>query len=222
MYMTEIEILQEVSSKVPGFCLGVLEMKVVVEPSGEVLLELIKGRVAELEGSMSVEAITDYKAIKGSKTGYRLLGADPSRYRLSADSLVRRVVKGSGLYYVNNVVDLLNYQSIGTGYSICGYDVKSIYGKVTLGVGEADEAYVGIGRGNLNITNMPVFRDDFGPFGTPTSDSTRTAVSKKTTSFLMIYVAFDGGADLPQILEETKTLYEKYCFATEVNTRILK
>ena len=65
MYMTEIEILQEVSSKVPDFCLGVLEMKVVVEPSGEALLELIKGRVAELEGSMSVEAITDYKAING-------------------------------------------------------------------------------------------------------------------------------------------------------------
>lgn len=220
--MTEIEILDVVTSKVPGFCLGVLEMQVVVEPSGDALMELIKSKIAELEGSMAVELVTEYKAIKGSKVGYRLLGTDPSRYRLSADSLVRRVVKGNGLYYVNNVVDLLNFQSVTTGYSICGYDVKSIHGKVVLGVGEADEAYVGIGRGNLNITNMPVFRDQFGPFGTPTSDSTRTAVSKKTTSFLMIYVGFDGDGGMQEILEQTKTLYEKYCSASEVVTRIIK
>ncbi len=220
--MVDIDILEDVRTKLPNVRLGVLEIGVVVEPSDNELLGLMQERIDALSKSMKTEEVGEIGTVKSSKEAYRLLGKDPSRYRLSADSLLRRVVKGHGLYYVNNVVDILNYQSITTGYSICGFDAKCIHGKVVLGLGEKEEAYVGIGRGNINVENMPIFRDDFGPFGTPTSDSTRTAVGKKTTSFLMIYVAFDGGVGLEKILDDTQTLLEKYCSATNGSKRILK
>lgn len=220
--MVDIEIIDELRAKLPNLKLGVLSIDVVVQPSGQELLSLMSEKIDSLAKSMKTEEVGEIAAVKSAKEAYRILGKDPSRYRLSVDSLLRRVVKGHGLYYVNNVVDVLNYQSITTGYSICGFDVKNINGKVILGLGESDEAYVGIGRGNINVENMPIFRDDFGPFGTPTSDSTRTAVSKRTTSFLMVYMAFDGGAELDAILNDSETLLKKYCSGSNAIKCILK
>ncbi len=219
--MINISISDKCKSLLPNLRLAVLEMNVVVEPSNSDLLAQVVEKIASIHKSLPLAAISDIPTVKASKDSYRLLGKDPSRYRLSADSLLRRVVKGNGLSFVNNVVDLLNYQSISTGYSICGYDAKSINGPVVLSLGEKDEPYVGIGRGNINIENMPVFTDNFGPFGTPTSDSTRTAVGKRTKSFLMIYVSFDGDEKLNAILDETATLYTKYCSATNITTHII-
>ena len=54
---------------------------------------------------------------------------------------------------------------------------EKVIGNVSFGIGEKDEPYEGIGRGELNIENIPVFRDKVGAFGTPTSDSVRTSVS---------------------------------------------
>ena len=220
--MVDIEISEDLRAKLPNLKLGILEIDVVVEPSNQELLSIIKERTDGLMNKLSTTDITELATIKSSKEAYRILGKDPARYRLSADSLLRRTVRGLGIANINNVVDVLNYQSITTGYSICGYDVNCIQGKAILGIGENDEAYVGIGRGNLNVENMPIFRDDFGPFGTPTSDSTRTAVSKRTTSFLMIYMVFDDGLNLQTILDETQTLLEKYCSASNAKKLILK
>ena len=41
-------------------------------------------------------------------------GVDPTRYRPSSESLLRRAVKGKGLYFINSVVDLVNYFSLKT------------------------------------------------------------------------------------------------------------
>ena len=41
----------------------------------------------------------------------------------AAESLMRRVASGKGLYQINNVVDALNVISVKTGFSICGYVV---------------------------------------------------------------------------------------------------
>ena len=47
-------------------------------------------------------------------------------------------------------------------------------GADTLGVGKAGEPYEGIGRGTINIEGLPVYRDQIGGVGTPTSDNERT------------------------------------------------
>ena len=90
------------------------------------------------------------------------------------------------------MVDVLNLISISTGFSIGGYDAHKIEGNINFGVGEHNEPYTGIGRGELNIEFMPVFRDERGAFGTPTSDSVRTCVSENTTRFLMIIIDYEN------------------------------
>jgi len=190
--MKNIKILEELSDKCPDIYLSCIECNVKVELFREDLWSLIEAKCREIASKMEVEDIRHVEGIATSREAYKACGKDPARYRLSAEALLRRVVSGKGLYQVNNVVDALNLVSISSGISIGGYDADKIKGKVTMGIGKANETYEGLGRGQLNIEGMPVFRDGTGAFGTPTSDSERTGVRPDTKRFLMILVSYNG------------------------------
>jgi DNA/RNA-binding domain of Phe-tRNA-synthetase-like protein len=132
------------------------------------------------------------------------------------------VVKGKGLYKINNVVDLLNLVSISTGFSIGGYDADKIEGDVELGVGEVNEPYEGIGRGILNIEGLATFRDEKGAFGTPTSDSVRTSVTDDTTRFLMVFLDYGGLDELEKAIELGVDFLKRFGNASGIEIEIIK
>ena len=200
--MTPVYISDELRSRIPRLMLSCIECDVVVKDYNELLWEQIGRKLAETAATLQVEDICSMPAVAASRIGYKLCGKDPARYRLSAESLLRRSVQGKGLYRVNNVVDLLNLVSLSTGISIGGYDSKKIDGDVVFGIGLQNEPYEGIGRGELNIESLPVFRDRKGAFGTPTSDSVRTCVTLQTKRFLMILIDFGS----PELLDEATML----------------
>ena len=79
-----------------------------------------------------------------------------------------------------------------------------------LGVGKADEKFEAIGRGMLNIEGLPVYRDDIGAIGTPTSDEERTKITPETTNLLMIINGYSGKNGLEEATEYAKGLLNKY------------
>ncbi len=208
--MVNISISPEVKAKCPLLQLGCIQCQLEVKDDYPELLQLIQTELAELQQRFEVEDIAKISTIQASRLGYKALGKDPARYRLSAEALLRRVVKGKGLYQVNNVVDLLNLTSVKSGFSIGGYDVEKIQGKVKLSIGQANEPYEAIGRGTLNIEYLPTFRDELGAFGSPTSDSVRTMVTPQTQHFLMPIFNFAGEETLEQTMKDAIVLLEKY------------
>ncbi len=216
--MIPIKISPEIQSKLPTLTLGCIEAKVNVTSGSEALNVWIKKQLDQIKVALTPETIRQMHTVKATKDAYRTLGKDPNRYRPAAESLMRRIANGKGLYQISNVVDVLNYISIKTGYSICGYDSNLINGEVVLGIGEEGEPYEGIGRGTVNIELLPVFRDETGAFGTPTSDSVRTMISEKTQNILFIFIGFAGKDELESILMETKNLLIQYAVAKEVET----
>lgn len=200
--MTPVTISDELRAKVPGIMLSCIEANVVIQKDNDVLWQHITEKCAEVAASLQLEQISRLPAVAASRRGYKLCGKDPARYRLSAEALLRRTLQGKGLYRVNNVVDLLNLVSLSTGFSIGGYDADKIEGEVVFDTGRQNESYQGIGRGDLNIESLPVFRDKKGAFGSPTSDSVRTAVTSSTRRFLMIIIDFGT----PQLLEEAAAM----------------
>lgn len=137
---------------------------------------------------------------------YKKLGKDPNRYRPSAEALLRRIVRGIPLYQINTLVDLINLVSMKTGYSIGGFDADKIEGDLVLGVGKAGEKFEAIGRGLLNIEGLPVYRDNVGGIGTPTSDEERTKITLETTNLLMIINGYSGKSGLEEATEYAKRL----------------
>lgn len=63
----------------------------------------------ELEADLTLEQIRELPNIVATKKVYKTVGLDPARHRPSSDSLLRRVVKGQGLYQINALVDVNNY-----------------------------------------------------------------------------------------------------------------
>lgn len=219
--MHQIEISKEFGEKVPHIVLSCIQCEVEIREKDVNLWEKITSKIEEL-GSMKVEEISKIDSIAASRKAYKACGKDPARYRLSAEALLRRILKRGEIYQINNVVDLLNLVSINSGFSIGGYDAGKISGAIKLGVGSKSEYYEGIGRGELNIESMPVFRDEQGAFGTPTSDSQRTAVSLSTQTFLMVILDYNGTEKLSSATNQALELLIKYGGAKNIETKQIR
>lgn len=222
MTIPKIVCNAEIIDLFPALRLGLLVSPVKVE-KGSLGFDQQRKEILENAAKLEAEAIRNLPPVKSVKEAYKALGKDPNRYRPAAESLLRRISQGKGLYTVNNVVDCLNLTSVQTGFSICGYDRDKIEGTIHLGVGEADELYEGIGRGQLNIENLPVFRDDQGAFGTPTSDSKRTLVGYETQHVLMVIPAFEGDASsLSKTLDLLSDYLKRFVAHAEPKTEIIE
>ena len=220
--MPEIKISPELKSRCPKLRLGCIFADVNVDQSMEGLLAEIEERTNLISKLWVVEQISQHPVISSSRKAYKSCGKDPARYRLSAEALLRRIVSGKELYRINNVVDQLNLVSISTGFSIGGYDADQIQGDVLFGIGRKDEPYSGIGRGELNIENLPVFRDEIGTFGTPTSDSPRTEVTDNTHKFLMIIIDFSNDNQMDKAILMAIEFLEKYCQGKNIEIKLIE
>ena len=220
--MHRISVSNTLADKVLGIQLSCIECDVCTEEFHEELWDKIGNKIDELSSTLKIEDISKIPAITTSRKAYKNCGKDPARYRLSAEALLRRVIKRKEIYQINNVVDLLNLVSISTGFSIGGYDADKIKEDIVFGIGRKDEPYTGIGRGDLNIELLPVFRDAKAAFGTPTSDSVRTSVTLQTTRFLMIIIDFDTSSRLKDATNMAVNLLKKYANATNFEFKIIK
>ncbi len=220
--MQQIIISNELAAKVSGIKLSCIECDVQMEAKNELLWNKIQQKIIEISDRFKVEQISQLPAISASRKAYKACGKDPARYRLSAEALLRRVLKRNEIYQINNVVDLLNLVSISTGFSIGGYDAEKIKGEVVFGIGENEEPYSGIGRGDLNIEFLPVFRDEKGAFGTPTSDSVRTSVLMQTKRFLMVIIDYAATPQLEEATDLAVSLLKEHAGASNIELKNIK
>ena len=218
--MISINIDKKLSDKV-NVHIASIEAKVKTKESDKELLELINKKCKDLKETIEFDEVIKLKNILSSRNAYKKLGKDPSRYRLSSESLVKRVMKGNNLYYVNNIVDINNLISLHTCYSVGTYDLDKVKGSITFTVGEENERYEGIGRGSINLENLPVFEDEEGKFGSTTSDSVKAMITNDTNHILMNIVAFEEDDNLEKYLEYTKELLINFADATIIDTKII-
>ena len=123
------------------------------------------------------------------RTMYRRVGIDPTKTRPSSEALLRRVRRGDELPRVNSLVDIINWCSLESQLPFGLYDADRIQGAVTLRLGRAGEEYAGIRKDVVHVAGRLTLADDAGPFGNPTSDSSRTMVTASTTRALVVIFA---------------------------------
>ena len=90
-----------------------------------------------------------------------------------------------------------------------------------LGVGREGEIYHGIGRGELNIAGLPVYRDNQGGVGTPTSDEERTKIDMNTGKLLMIINGYSGKEGLQEALTYGVSLLTRYVSTTNLEMELI-
>lgn len=210
----EIRVSEQIKSIAPDFKGVAIIAKVTNSEYDEALWAKIEEVEKEMRATLRMEQINKRPEILFTRNAYKALGKDPNRYRPSAEALCRRVLKEMPLYRISVLVDLINLISIKYGYSIGGFDADRIEGDLELGVGRSGELFRAIGRGELNIEGLPVYRDAKGPVGTPTSDEERTQLRAETTSLLMIVNGYEGGLRFNDCVAESLCLLREHAAMT--------
>jgi len=216
--MPEISIQPALKTLVPNLALGCISAHVIVEEHNQALWQEIDQHLAHL----APEQINTVPQIAAMRSAYKALGKDPSRYRGSAEALVRRVLQGKGLYQINSVVDINNLVSLESLNPAGTYDVERITPPIELRVGAAGESYKGIGKDLVNIESLPVFADAGGAFGSPTSDSERAMVRLETRNILMVIFSFTGPEGLERWVERASELLGRYSGGEEIETFLVR
>lgn len=220
--MMDIIIGDDIHAAAPSLRVLVIEARISNSPTTEAVKTLLMQTAESIKERYALNEINLRSGIAATRAAYKACGKEPNRYRPSQEQLCRRIVSGKELYYVSNVVDVINIISILSGYSIGGFDADSIDGPaLTLGIGRAGEPYEGIGRGSLNIEGMPVYRDATGGVGTPTSDNERTKTSLSTTRLLMCVNMYGEEMEAAEVTELSRKLLEDHCGAMEFSARVV-
>lgn len=209
----KVIVSKEIEQVCPEFVGACVEAMVVNTPYCEALWQEIKAWGNRFRQELTTESLKEMTSIAATRRVYKACGKDPSRYRPASEALIRRLLQGKELYQRDTLVDLVNLASIAFGYSIGGFDADKFVGDtLTLGVGREGEPYEGIGRGQINIEGLPVYRDAAGGVGTPTSDHERTKMTLETRHLLVLINGYDG--DEQRVCENAQyiqTLLRKYC-----------
>lgn len=209
----KIIVSQEIEAVCPTFVGACVEAQVENTPYCQELWDEIHALGEKYKQTLTTESLKEISGIAATRKVYRACGKDPSRYRPASEALIRRMLQGKTLYQIDTLVDLVNLASIAYGYSIGGFDADKFKGDtLTLGVGKAGEPYEGIGRGMINIEGLPVYRDQVGGVGTPTSDNERTKMTLKTTHLVVLINGYDGNEQhVRENAEYIQKLIRKYC-----------
>lgn len=216
-----IEIDPALRNKAPDLTLGCVSASVVISEHDAALWREIDTRLQDLTAHLSVGQIAGLPQVQAQRSAYKAVGKDPGRYRGSAEALLRRVVQGKGLYAVNTLVDINNLLSLETYHPVGTYDMENLRPPILFRIGEPGESYRGIGARPVNIERLPVFADRLGPFGSPTRDSERAAITTDTRRIMMLIVSFAGSARMDRAVERACLLLERYAAASGVVTTVV-
>lgn len=210
----KIKIVTELLNKIPTFSVIPYTMEVDNQKTSSVA-ELLISLKEKYTDFVPAAEIVKIPKLKVSRDGYKKLGKDPSHTRLACEALLRRLIKGDELYRLGDIIDLGNVLSIETMRSVCVVDLDKIVGDVVIRIGTKEDVYYGINRGLINVDKIPLYTDDLGPFGNPTSDTDRTKVTNLTKNILIMIICFNQD-DIEKDEATMLELYKKYANARNI------
>jgi DNA/RNA-binding domain of Phe-tRNA-synthetase-like protein len=221
--MVQIEATKIIREKIPGFKLGVVEVRGATVTNDCPQFEpLFNELTSYLKKHFERQPLSSNEVIGHVRRMYRRVGWEPTKYRPSSEALARRILQGKGWYRINNAVDLGNIVSARFHLPMGLYDVSKIEGQILLDVGKPDETYDGISRQAIHAEGKLILRDDLGIFGNPTSDSKRTSLTPASEHLLALFFT-PPEVDDAYLDETLNTLMEYYRpFGKRLEKQIIK
>jgi DNA/RNA-binding domain of Phe-tRNA-synthetase-like protein len=208
----------------PRLCAGVLVAQDATVRQEQAVWErtaLLGQRLREIHGRRKPAQIA---GLQEARALYNAFGMEPTRHRPSSEALLRRVLQGKDLYHINNVVDCGNLASLSFLLPIGLYDFDRIAGDVELRIGADGAQYPGIRKAPVHVGGRLTLVDDRGPFGSPTSDSARTAVDEATRRLLAVVMATNAypSSRMEAHLALLGDLFAEHCGARIATRGILR
>jgi DNA/RNA-binding domain of Phe-tRNA-synthetase-like protein len=166
----------------------------------------------------------DIPGVSETRALFHQLDIDPTKTRPSSEALLRRVLQGKGLPRVNPAVDVCNLCSLEHQLPFGLYDRDLVRGRIHVRVGREGEGYPGIRKQRVNLSGRLLLADEDGPYGAPTSDSSRTSVTASTRHLLVVVFCplERAGKHLSSALEHVSGSLTRYCGASIAAVRVIQ
>src|SRR5947207_1965835 len=159
----QLQLDEKLKTRIPGITFGMVTIHgVTVRKSDERLWKQVEILSQRLASEFSLDRLSENEQIAAVRGLQKSFGFDPTRYRPSSESLLRRVLKGQGLYQINTAVDVNNLCSLEFLLPMCIYDLRNVQGQITVPMGEPGEQYPGLGRQVFQAANKVIIADDDG------------------------------------------------------------
>ncbi len=153
--------------------------------------QMIKGRLQLFQEylyfDLEDKPLADFPGIKEWRYVFDAFGTDSNLHYHSLEALMREIANLNYLEPLHSAVDLNSFFSLQYEMPIGIYDADKISGDISLSIGSKDTGYEDLNENYLALDKVLALSDDNGAFGSPSIDSTRTAVTEETTNILQVF-----------------------------------
>lgn len=210
----------------PLIRVGVLRLGAVRIPEdhGDALWRRLDAVCEALHERWRGVSVSEIPGVQEARALYRSVRLDPTKTRPSSEALLRRAVKGKGLFRVHPLVDLFNLVSLTELLPVGLYDESKIAGTAAcVRLGADGWGFDGIRKDRVNVSGRLCLADDLGPFGSPTSDSLRTSIEGSVQDALAVFFQPASGAldRMERALDSAAALGAEHLDAVIVSKNIL-
>mgnify|MGYP000274076421 CR=1 FL=1 len=166
-----------------------------VEQSGEEIHTLYEQVKRGIINKFKLEKLKEDPIVKAYRKFYWSISIDPTKQRPSSEALVRRILRGLDIPFINNIVDIGNIVSMQTLIPVGIYDVDKIKGDVLyLREAKDGELFYPIGgkverlmKGQIVLADEEKILHVY-----PHRDSDFTKVTKATRNILIVSCGVPG------------------------------
>jgi len=217
-----LEVYPQVQSKIPFARFAwTIYQDVKVTPPTEALCQIMVEEQKRVKTTLTLETLYQEAGIIESRRAFKALGLDPARYRPSQEGLLRRILNGKEMYFINSGVDVCNLLSIRYRLPMGLHDWDKISGNLILRVGTAQDVYAALNEREVQCEDKLILCDGEGPVGSPYVDSKRTAITVATKNFLhIVYFCYDGLSG--KAFEDMGKTFNKFCGGKNNNYKFIK
>lgn len=191
----ELIVDEAVSKRARGLSVGIATIDgVSVKSSDPKFNELRDKTIAELKERYTLESLKDDLTIGRYRDFLWKLKLDPTKMRPTAEALLRRVLRGSFLPRINNVVDATNLCAVKTIIPMSVYDAEKIFPPLTLRFATKGEEFIGIEGIRETLTGNEIVMSDEKRIIHlyPCRDCEETKVGLETSKILLIAYGAPG------------------------------
>lgn len=183
----KLTIHPSIFTKIPDFKLGMIYYnKTIVSASPQML----KGRLQLFQEQLYFELldkdISDFSGLTEWQSICRTLGADPSVTPLALETLMQQIQSREYVPSFHSAEDLNVFFSLQYEIPVSIYDTDQLTGNIELSIGTAEDGYEGLNGQFNTFANQLLLSDDYSTFGSPYTDSIRTAVTEETENILQL------------------------------------
>lgn len=158
----KLKITEEIREKYPDLRIGVVVARDITNRKSDPSLEQLKRETEEKlrNSEWTSERLLEHPFIAAWRDTYRSFGAKPKEYTPTAESLIKRVLKGNQLPQISVAVDAYLVVELEHFLPIGGYDLDTIKEDIVLRFSSGNEPFTPLGGGKKETKQGEVVYSD--------------------------------------------------------------